>query len=449
MSRAKSVAAAALLGSALVLAPGRASGLWADVPNKQEQVVYSIVTHDGAALQSTFVTEDSDTIYLLAGVNSFVSVWKTLVYYWPLAREWKTDTDALNEPMTGSLVISGEPRQVLVPVDYTYRSTTGRYGTSWKSYTGEQARQQASEYQRDSNALARAVLEYTNAENRLNVQRGGLIDAIRALVRAGKTEEAQSLVTRYNSLVEPVAPARLDYVVRPVQRAFDVNLPPGTYFLHLEDPSGGTLEGSEKRLIVFSPRSVGLIGYDIIPGDRWTHPQESSSVMDTVYVSGASDLYLRPFEETELNDLDYSKMADNQSLGSPRLFRWVRTGQVRGSVLHVSVEGAGSRSTEGASTVLEQPYFVRQVPGASLGYQIVPFDQTQPDQQGRDPSLVAFHLPGGSGHLSFYISRPDGTRYPGSQREVRVVRQNHKGTGLFVLALLPLLGLGVSVLRRS
>jgi hypothetical protein len=443
------VVAATLLGSALLLAPGRvATILWTDVPQKLEQVVYSAVTYDGAALQSTFATEHSDTVYLPADVDSFVSVRKAFVYYWPLTREWKTDSDTLNEQLTGSLVIWGAQHRVLLPVDYTYRSITNRYGILWESYTDEQARQETAEYQDASDALARAVIVYTNTETRLNAERGRLIDAIRSLVRAGKTAEAQRLVRQYNSLVEPVAPVHLGYEVRPLQQAFDVNLPTGTYSMHFRDLSGGTLEGSEKRLVVFSGLTAGAIGYDIIPGDRWTRSEESSSVGDALYVSGTSDLYLRPFEETEFNDLDYARMVDNQSLGSPRLFRWVRTQQVQSSVLHVRAEGAGLASAEAASTVVERPYFVHQVPGSSLGYQIVPFNPSQPDQQGHDPSLVAFHLPSGFEHLRFYLSRPDGTRYPGSEREVRMLRQDRHGKGLFLLALLPLLGLGAPVLRR-
>ena len=446
----KSAVTAALLGGALLLRPGGAAGdLWADVPQKQEQVVYSVVTYDEASLQSTFATEHSDTIYLLSGVDSFVSVWKTLVYYWPLTREWKTDSDTLDKQLTGSLVISGPQRRVLLPVEYTYRSATGRYGTSWEFYTGDQARQELSDYQQASEALKRADIAYTSLEDRLNVERGRLIDAIRSLVRAGKNGEAQRLVTRYNSLVEPAAPSQLGYEVRPIQRAFDLNLPAGTYSMHVEDASGGTLEGSEKRLVVFSPRNAGSIGYDIIPGDRWTRPQESSSMMETLYVSGTSDLYLRPFEQTEVNDLDYSRMVDNQSSGSPRLFRWVRTRQVQGSVLHVDAQGAPrSTGVDELVTVVEQPYFVRQVAGSSLGYSIVPFDPRQPDQQGHDPSLVAFRLPNRSERLSFYLSRSDGTRYPGSERVLRVLRQDRHGSDLFLLALLPLVGLVLPLLRR-
>ncbi len=419
------------------------------MPQKQEQLVYSIVTSDGASLQSTFATEHSDTIYLLSGADSFVSVWKTLVYYWPLTREWKTDTDTLDEQLSGRLVITGRGGRVLLPVEYTYRSTTGRYGTSWEFTTGDQARQELSDYQHATEALKRAVIAYTSLEDRLNAERGRLIDAIRSLVRTGKTGEAQRLVTQYNSLVEPAAPARLGYEVRPIQSAFDLNLPAGTYSMHMEDASGGTLEGSEKRVVVFAARNAGSIGYDIIPGDRWTRPQESSRAMETLYVNGTSDLYLRPFAQTELNDLDYSRMVDNQSSGSPRLFRWVRTRQVQGSTLRADAQGA-SRSTGAGEpvTVVEQPYFVRQAAGSSLGYTIVPFDPSQPDQQGRDPSLVAFHLPSGSERLSFYLCRPDGTRYPRSERELRVVRQSRRGSSLFLLALLPLVGLVLPLLRR-
>ena len=143
-------------------------------------------------------------------------------------------------------------------------------------------------------------------------------------------------------------------------------------------------------------------------------------------------------------------MVDNQSFGSPRTFRWVRSRQIKDSKLHVRAEVAGSTSKgmDGFETIAESSYFVQQVAGTSLGYVIVPFDKSQPEQQGYNPSLVAFHLPNGSKRIRLHLSRPDGTTYPGSEREIRLVRQDQNGNDLFVFALLPLSGLVLPFMRR-
>ena len=68
----------------------------ADTPVRAEQPIWSVVAFNGSDYSPTFTIRSSDSIYLLAGVDNVLSARKTLVYWWPITSEWKTDTDALN-----------------------------------------------------------------------------------------------------------------------------------------------------------------------------------------------------------------------------------------------------------------------------------------------------------------------------------------------------------------
>ncbi len=74
------------------------------MPVRVEQLIYSLTAFNGSDYSSTFALQTADTIYLLAGTDNLLSVRKTLVYWWPITAEWKTDTDSLNQPF------SREPR---------------------------------------------------------------------------------------------------------------------------------------------------------------------------------------------------------------------------------------------------------------------------------------------------------------------------------------------------
>ena len=65
----------------LILAPSILAH--ADVPVRTEQVIYAIVAYNGKDYSPTFAPESSDTIYLLADSDNFLSVRKTFIYWWP------------------------------------------------------------------------------------------------------------------------------------------------------------------------------------------------------------------------------------------------------------------------------------------------------------------------------------------------------------------------------
>ena len=96
-----------------------------------------------------------------------------------------------------------------------------------------------------------------------------------------------------------------------MQQAFILNLDPGTYSIRLVNPDGTVMESSEKTVIVHDRSRSNGIGFEVIPGDRWTRPESSVTPSSVLYVDGSADLYLRPFFEEEFNDLAYEKTINN------------------------------------------------------------------------------------------------------------------------------------------
>ena len=126
-----------LLASLLLLLLPLASAL-AEVPVRTEQLIWTVLAFNGRDYSPAFAPEGSDTIYLMAGVDNFLSARKTLLYWWPITGEWKTDTDSLNVQFPGTLelrdrrgTVTREPQQ-----EYTYFNRKGEYELNWTSSPG-------------------------------------------------------------------------------------------------------------------------------------------------------------------------------------------------------------------------------------------------------------------------------------------------------------------------
>lgn len=188
-----------------------------------------------------------------------------------------------------------------------------------------------------------AVTDYQKKSQEYDIQVEALGARIAELKSQGRDFSAAA--ARLAGLVHPAAPAAPTvYVSAPdqVQDVFIVNLPPGQYSMRFLTPNGSIIEGSDKRVIAYRPRRTGGIGYEVIPSDKWTRPEESKTPASVLYVNGATDLYLRPFFEDEVNDLFYEKTVSNQSTGNPSLYKWVRMEQVPGAAIEASRPGRRS-----------------------------------------------------------------------------------------------------------
>lgn len=419
----------------------------ADVPLRVEQLIYSLTSFNGSDYSSTFALQTAGTIYLLAGTDNLLSVRKTLVYWWPITAEWKTETDSLNQPFTGSLELRGPGGSVrTIPLQRaTYFSIPSAAGQQWKVLSGPDSDREFARAKKLSEDYFAAVTDYQKKVQEYDAQVEALGARISELKKQGR--DASEIAARLSALVRPAAPPAPDaYVVAPeqVQDVFIVNLAPGEYSVRLLNPDGSTMEGSDKRIIAYSRRRTGGIGYEVIPSDKWTRPEESKTPASVLYVNGTTDLYLRPFFEDEVNDLFYEKTVSNQSAGNPSLYKWVRLEQVPGATIEAASPGKET------VTLAEHSFLVTQSTGSGLGYTIAPYDPktAAPDQS---PSIVAFSVSVEKGGRITRLRTLDSGGHPisGSERQIRIVARPPLLPLCALLALAPLLAMGIVFTARA
>ena len=435
---------ACLLGGSLGAGP-----LAAQAPERVEQFVYSIAAFNGRDYAGTFARRAADTIYLLAEVDNFLTARNGLVYFWPITGEWKLDLSVLDVAFEGTLELSGRgrPPQSLGMTPYTYYNVRGEYELNWKVATEAEA-VAVVQHSRDLiAAYYQAVADYRR--ERMEYEQGlqEMVATIVALREEGK--DVTGLVEEVEKLEPPPEPQPPTHYVAPpvpVQQAFIINLPVGEYRIRLLTADGEIMEGSERRIVTFEQRRAEAVGLEVIPGDKWTRPVQSTSPASVLYVDGSTDLYLRPFYQREYNDLFYEKMRRNDAKGNPGLMKWVRIQQVPGAAVEIAV---GASPAAQPRTVREEPFFVEQLPGAALGYRIVPFDPAE--HQDRQPSLQAFHVPIAPERpvLRVRVLDRDGGPLPSSERQVRIVAPSARARLALLLAAVPLLVMVAVMLLRS
>jgi hypothetical protein len=416
-----------------------AGSLCADVPVREEQLIYTILAFNGR--------QDADTIYLMANVDNFLTVRKTFVYFWPLSGEWNTESSILDVTLDGSLELSFPDgrRKTIRPTPYTYYNVQGEYEVNWKVDRGQEAFNAWERYQHILNAYYASAEEYNRELAVYEATLNKLVTTITTMRDQGR--DATKLVNSLAELSPPVEPPLpKDYIVPPVpvELAFILNLPVGEYAIRFLHVDGSVIEGSERTVVVFEKRRAQGIGIEVIPADKWTRPVESRTPASVLYIDGSTDLYLRPFFEQEYNDLQYQKMAKNDAKGNPRLMRWVRIQQVPTARLLLGLGG------HPAQTVLEAPYYVEQAEGGALGYRIVPFDP-QGAHKGEEASLLAFHVPIESEQrvIRVLVQDQDGRTLHGSERQIRVVKPSRRVTIALVLIPMPILVMILALIRRA
>ena len=438
---------AGLRRAGLLAALGAAFGLqWtaADVPVHTEQLVYSITAFNGRDYSGTFARQASDVIYLLAGVDSFLAPRRTLVYFWPLTGEYRLDTDTLDIPLPGTLLVTGGGgiRRFLALRQFTFFSRRSTYELDWGVAEDEEARKVYADYHRSVDRYLRAQADFQLDRKRYEDALDELTALAAGIRRRGG--DASAVERRAGALVEPSPPqAPQDYAAPPAepQDAFVINLPPGSYHIQLRNPDGTIAEGSDKRLVVFSMRSPAATGYDVVPGDKWTRPEKSEAPGAVTYVNGSTDLYLRPYQEAEAEDLYYRRLLNNDGRGNRGLLTWVQMRQVPRATIELVVDG-------NRSTVTEEPFKIEQAAGSSLGYTIRPMSA---GEEADAPDLVAYRVPIQPDNRMVRVTALDstGVPLPGSEREIRVVPTRRAEGLLALIVALPLAAaVAVAALRR-
>jgi hypothetical protein len=422
---------------------------FADMPSRTEELAWSVIAFNGWDYSATLAPAAGPTVWLMAGVDNFVTLRKTFVYWWPLTAQWMADTQTLNVLLEGTLEVRpagrSTPVRKLELVTYTYYNIRGDYELNWRVATGEAAARELERYHAMAEVYLATMERYQQEVEAWEQEQGRLKERIRLLQERGG--DASRLIEELGGLRQPVEPPQpRAYAVPPSQPqlGFVVNLPEGAWDARLVAPDGSLVEGSTRRIVAWSKSRTGQIGYEVIPGDRWTRTQQSATPSSVLYVDGSADLYLQPYFEDEVNDLCYEKTIDNSGRGSGELAKWVRIQQVPKSRLEMVRGGAAPE------TIIERSYVVQQAEGASLGYTIIPFDAEGAHRNG-EPDLKAFLLPVKGSFGSIRIRTLDEKREPlaGSSREVRIVRGLPLAPLCIGLAFVPLAAMVVVMVIRS
>ena len=159
----------------VVLLAAFATAAHGDSHDREEQLIYSLIVFDGSGYSRTFCAESSDTIYLLADTDNFLSLRKTFVYYRPTEDALQTDTTLLDAAVDGVLEISRRTAasQSLSMQEYTYYRMRGDGESHWRTATGQEAHLIFRDYTEklrryrdglDAYRLDRATYEYMVAE---------------------------------------------------------------------------------------------------------------------------------------------------------------------------------------------------------------------------------------------------------------------------------------------
>ena len=418
----------------------------ADSHDRDEQLIHSLIVFNGSGYTRTFGAESSDTIYLLADTDNFVTLRKTFVYYRPADDALKADTTLLDVALDGSLEISGGSvdLQSLSIEDYTYYNLRGDGAARWRTATGPEAHRVHLDYEEKLRAYREGLDAYRLDRATYDYMVGELERRIEEQNRAGG--DTARLEEVLGGLVAPTGPEfPEEYAAAPVRvdRAFVVNLPSGSYRTRLVRDDGKVLEGSEKTIVAFTGFGESTVGYEVIPADKWNRPVESNSRHSVIYVDGSSDLYLVAYHQHEFVDLHYEKLSRNDARGSPGLRQRVFVQEIRG--VRIAVLDPGGR----IATVDKLPWFVEQEKTDSHGYRIVPFDP-EGAHVDREPSLQAFHIDLDRYGTRIRVALVDGQGdiIADSVRRIRVPDGSTAAGLLVVLALLPLaVGIGAALAR--
>lgn len=412
-------------------------------PVKEEQFVYSITPWSGPSIgQGTIAVKDQDTIYLIANRTNLMNARITDIYYWPITKEYMANWNEKNITVEGSLRIrrGSEVIATLEPETYVYYYPGGSSSIA-EVVLGDEGVRLYEEYDAAYDAYWEEASLYYEAQ----MEHTAKLDAILRHVQATGEYVAEDEVPK--SPRQPTPPS--DFVYAP-RTAFVVNLPEGRYQIEMVDPDGQVIPGTQKNLVVFEPRRVG-VAYQVTPEATWTKQWFTQDEAEVLYLEGRRVFYLLPYETEEYNVYQYHK---SQNLHQPLYGEGLKSswGWIPTNVVELDVTLEILRDGEVVQEVPLRPYYVQQTPGYALGYIIHEFDRDNPIMFNRSPNFYGYRidLEVPSGSYTLRLVDAEGNVLPGSLREIRSIRRGpNVYWTMYLVPFVPmLLGTGVYIRRR-
>jgi hypothetical protein len=412
------------------------------LPKKERQLVYAINPFVGWEYADAFAPQRTQTIYLIENIDNIITPRYTDVYYWPITGEYMADWSSYSQDVQAKLEIIKDGKVIdrLELDDYTFYYIGG-VGGAQVLVTGEKAveayelwEELFNQYLQDSVNYNRVLLPEYDAE----------VNRITATYTKMGIPIPEDEVP-----IEPRAPQAPNYWSMPTNKGFAINLPAGGYQIRLVDDAGQVIPDSHKNLVVFAQRREG-VGYIMRASDKWTLAFDSNDSSQAVYLNGNQIFYVEAYNSAEFNRYYYMRMGNPHrplfGQGTEGSWFWVSLGTYYTDPYRLQILLDGKVVQE----VSYKPYYVRQIGGGTLGYTIIDYDPTNPDLVYRDPSFYGYkvNLQSDKGSYSMRLVDSDGNVMPGSERVIRLVRDDRVWL-LYVIPFLPLVcGLGLFLYRR-
>lgn len=404
----------------------------AQAPERIEAFVYGTTYYNGLVYDSGMVPPGTGTIYFTAGVQNILAPRRTLIYYWPITNRFLADWDAMNELVQGQLEIY-QNGQILISVplqEYVIQYDRQNPVETLNLFVGDQAFAEYQKFEQLRAEYRQTLFDYYAAHQKYR-------DEMDEILRSHKPGEVNP-----EELPQRPGPApNFNLLSTQPNKAYALSLPVGSYEIQIRLEDGRVLESSRKKLVVFDRLREG-VAYSVVPQARWNRPEESTHPNGVIYALFGSRLYLLPSRESEYNEFLYTRMTEPQDQSARRdRTKWVVHNSYPASLLRVR---KNNRTVE---EIPLRPYFVQQLPGGALGYEVIEFDLETMERA----SFEGFQIDLNTFNSTYVIELLDGDNnpIPGSQRELRVLYTD-RGWMVYVLSSLPFLaGLVVFFSRRK
>jgi hypothetical protein len=237
----------------LLVCAGLTAPAFAQAPQKERRFVYGINLFDGVEYATGFVPPAVDTVYMLANHLGVLDPKMTEVYFWPITNDYRADFISLNELVDGRLEIlqGGQVIQTIGLTEYVVQLDQGGSLGPGQVSLGADARTSWDRFQAEKAAYVQRLHDYADAQTAYQQK----LDAIR---NAGPGSSTTAPLPD-----PPAEPAPFTLYSTEVGRGFPLQLGAGTYTLRVRDANGQTVPDSEKRLVAFGPRRLG-VSYEVL-----------------------------------------------------------------------------------------------------------------------------------------------------------------------------------------
>jgi len=410
-------------------------------PLLREQLVYRWNAFNGKGYGGGFLPQSENTIYFMANHSNDISARKTLVYFWPITGKYMAGWKTINEEIEGTLEILKEGKIIksLKKEDNVISYPGGYWGEEAIFYEGKEALAEHQKYKDALQAYYNALKEFYDAKMQYRKDLDQFFKEVKKRREAGEEGALDLEIPK-----EPKPPEGIQFYVTEPKKDYIVNLPLGRYQIRLRAKDNTIVEGSEKNIVTFTSRRTGGIGYQIIPGNKWTKQEPCNDPAKIIYGAGKNTLYFQPFIQDEYNELFYNKLQDPQNFARKEAWTWVHIKPIKDALL-VFLKG-----NKVLSQVPYLPYLVKQIPGPELGYEVTDYDDEE--AQGRKPTFEGHKLEllpqlATAGYKVQLREKGKNIAMSASERKIRLVRKENSWL-LYLISIFPLIIGAIIFIRR-